>query len=142
MGYLSGIGAKYRVLSEAIASSVCAGDHQSARATTRALLKELKTLETKYGSLPSILATRADYIRRISQRITLLERAWRQARKIEDKANLVFISSSLAEIFVEVVRSPEAGEKWLQRLGEALSVYWDDHEYQSFNRTAPGTRRS
>jgi len=116
-------------LAAMIAAHVCSGEHCDARLETQNLLRELKRLQKDYGPLPSILATRADYVRGMSRRISLLERAWRNAQRLKDRPNLVYISSSLAEAFVEELRSKANGEKWLERLEDALGDYWDDAEY-------------
>ena len=51
---------------------VNASESEAAVRTTAALLCHLDTLEQKYGALPSILATRADYVEDAGERLRLL----------------------------------------------------------------------
>jgi hypothetical protein len=58
-------------------------------------------LEEKYGPLPSLLATRADYVDSPEEREYLLLRAYEQARALNDLKNLVEIAESLASFYIE-----------------------------------------
>ena len=66
-------------------------------ASERDLMAYLDTLEGKYGPLPSILATRADFLEDYDRKEELLTRAYAAASKLGDRRNLVDISHSLAE---------------------------------------------
>jgi hypothetical protein len=82
------------------------------------LLIFLRELEKKYGSLPSILATRADYLDSGDPaREELLLRAHVTAAGAGDVANMVYSAQSLVELFLEWRRLPEA-DRWLNRLRE------------------------
>src|SRR5688572_1443807 len=62
------------------------------------LLQYLEALEVKYGPLPSILATRADYLADDDPaREELLLRAHALAEAQSDARNVVYVAHSLAE---------------------------------------------
>jgi hypothetical protein len=109
-------------------------EENSSEELTQKLLEQLDRLESKYGLLPSILATRADYLSDFNRRIQSLESAWSAATQISDNANRTFIASSLAALFIDELRDVPNGKRWLSHLGEALETYWDDHEYKEFQR--------
>jgi hypothetical protein len=121
-------------LSANIVNAVSSNNNRASARLTQELFQHLSRLESKYGTLPSILATQADYTDDTRMRTALLEQAWRVAKKNADKANLVFISSSLAELFIEELCRVADGEKWLSLLEESLEGHWDDHEYKEFQR--------
>ncbi|SRR6266496_5099616 len=121
-------------LSARIANAVVGNDSRANAVLTRELFQYVATLEARYGSLPSILATKADYTDDLSLREKLLERGWHEAKKIGDKANLVFISSSLAALFINELCRVQAGKKWLSLLEEALESHWDDDEHEEYRR--------
>jgi len=95
-----------------IANAICGNKDLASHNLTMDLFRYLEIIEKKYGTLPSILATRADYIRETSKRVKLLEQAWGLAKKMSDKANLVLVSSSLAEFFIEELGKAPEGKKW------------------------------
>jgi hypothetical protein len=91
----------------------------------------LDKLEGSYGPLPSILATRADFLEDYDRKEELLTRAYTAAAKLGDCKNLVDISHSLAELYVEALVDVQQGRKWLDRLDTHLldcpdSTYADD----------------
>src|SRR5712672_2569529 len=86
-----------RSLAEDYANRVISGDKKGARAVKRRLSAQLGALEKKYGRSPSILGTLADYVHGTERRVKLLQEAWAAARQRRNNANLVLISSSLAE---------------------------------------------
>ena len=96
----------------------------------------LDALQKKYGELPSILATRADYIDDPKTRLRLLESAWLAAQNLADAPNSTFIASSLVEFLFEEARDPVRGREWLDRLAESLEKYWDDGEYEIYRHWA------
>ena len=82
------------------------------------LLSYLEMLEQRYGALPSILATRADYLAPDDPaREELLIRAHAAAESRGDTANVVLAAQSLAELFLEWRRLPDA-DRWLTHLRE------------------------
>ena len=84
-----------------IANAVCAEDNANSQRLTEDLLRYLERLETKYGRLPSIIATKADYTTELNQRVQLLKQAYALAKQSNDKVNMTLTASSLAQLFVE-----------------------------------------
>ena len=117
-----------------IANAVCADDSVTSDALTEQLLCYLDCMETKYGKLPSIIATRADYTTDLIERVQLLEHAYELAKQLNDRSNMALTASSLAQLFVEeTVDVPSAG-RWLASLAESLGEKWDDLEHKEFQR--------
>src|SRR5207237_9182490 len=112
----------------AVADAVCSG--LPAHDAKMSLFAQLAQLEERYGKLPSILATRADFIDDPHESITLLQEAWRIAFATSDRQNLVFIAGSLAEAYVEDLGDLRNGAKWITRLEDALGDKWEDYEYR------------
>jgi len=121
-------------LAAEIANATYSEDKALVKTLTNNLSRFLKSLEKKYGELPSILEAMADCTDDVTERVRLLERAWQIAGERSDKANLVFISSSLAQLYVEELKEVPTGRKWLNQLEECLENHWDDGEYQEFQR--------
>ena len=121
-------------LSGKIANATIAADDALAELLAARLMRILDSLERKYGRLPGILATRADYTDDSPAKIALFEEAWRSATERHDRFNLVLIASSLAELHIEDLNDIPSGARWLTRLEEALENHWDDGEYQELQR--------
>jgi hypothetical protein len=121
-------------LSSKIANAASAEDEALGQLLTTRLLRVLDSLERKYGRLPAILATRADYIDDSREKIALFEEAWRIANDREDRFNLVLIASSLAVLQIEELNDTSSGARWLKRMEEALENHWDDGEHQELQR--------
>lgn len=99
----------------------------------RFLLEHLNGLEAKYGPLPSILATRADFIENLDRREQLLRRAYSLAESRGDGRNALYLAHSLAELYVEDFKNGSEGRKWLERLRERLVEVddsWFAEEYE------------
>jgi hypothetical protein len=91
------------------------------RATSRSrLFVFLDELESKYGTLPSILATRADFIDDSAAKVQLLQDAYSIAEIRADKANLLYVSHSLAEFYVEESPDQIRAQEWLGKLKKHL----------------------
>ena len=90
---------------------------ESAGVRLRELLDEL---QEKYGPLPSLLATRADYVEGHDEQEYWLMAAYEQAVKLGDPKNLVWVASSLAEFHLEEAADPVKGSQWLARLEQHL----------------------
>ena len=124
-----------------IANAVCRDDESSAGDLTRKLFLHLDSLEARYGLVPSILATRADYTVDVNERIRLLEEAYDLAKRLGDRPNLTFIASSLADTLTEEAPNISSAEKWLSSLADALGDHWDDSEHQQFQRSTAALER-
>ncbi len=80
------------------------------------MLRCLMSLEKKYGQLPSILATRADYTVGNKQKETLFLRAYQLSQERKDFFNQAEIAHSLAVLYIEYCRRHQEGLKWLKKL--------------------------
>lgn len=94
------------------------------------LFSELCTLRAKYGRLPSILATQADY-EDSEQQLSLLKEAYSAACEIYDVKNKAYISSSLVEAYLENENENEnESDKlkfWLKTFYANILDYTDDY---------------
>jgi hypothetical protein len=68
---------------------------------TRQLLQYLDELDAKYGGLPSILATRSDYLMDRTEREALLIQAYILAEALNDTLNMKETEDSVAELYIE-----------------------------------------
>src|SRR5439155_27076385 len=82
-----------------IANASGANDEGLSSEYTTQLLLLLDELQEKYGNLPSILATKADYIANLSESLALLKQASQIGNKQGDKANLTLTASSMARVY-------------------------------------------
>ena len=84
------------------------------------LLHCLDELETKYGALPSIVATRTDFTKDTSSREALLLRAYSLARALGDGSNALHVAHALATLYInDLTRCIEAS-RWLVRLNKHI----------------------
>jgi NADH:ubiquinone oxidoreductase subunit E len=92
-----------RVLALAVqvVNDSAAGNEEDSDAASMRLREVLDELQEKYGALPSLLATRADYVASPEEREYWLLAAYEQAQKRDDPKNLVWVSSSLACFHLE-----------------------------------------
>lgn len=122
-----------RQLAEEYAALTERGDKAADRVRRR-LLRYLDRLVEKYGELPSILATKSDYLLRSSRRESLLIRAYELARRRKDTKNLTLVSASLAELYIEELNDTVNGRVWIARLKKALTNYPDAAEGRLLRR--------
>lgn len=87
---------------------------------TNQLLQLLNELEGRYGILPSILATRADYVSDINEQAMLFRQAHALAEASNDIKNLKLISHSLAELYIKDLEDRSEGQTWIKRLSDHL----------------------
>jgi hypothetical protein len=92
------------------------------------LFSYLDSLEVKYGALPSILATRADFMSEddIPTKESLLLRAYALAIERRDAIKALAIAHSLADLYLDALRKPVEGGTWLACLGAHLYADPDD----------------
>lgn len=110
-----------------------AGDDEDRSMCRSRLLDFLNELEVKYGPLPSILATRADFIDGLPEKISLLRRAYNLAEVRSDRRNVLYIAHSLAELYIQDQQDPIEGRKWLDCLRRCLvevdnAWYAEEHD--------------
>ena len=98
------------------------------RVSREELLAYLDALEAKYGTLPSILATRADYIDDYATKERLYRDAYSLAHTREDLQNELHIAHSLAQFYIEELVDVIEGRIWLERLEAHLRLI-DDASY-------------
>lgn len=98
---------------------------------TDALLVLLDKLSEKYGELPSILATKADYIADPTASIDLFIKAFNAAKRINDYKNMTYIASSLAEAYFELHNISNC-RYWLSKLNICLKTYFDATELKTY----------
>lgn len=125
-----------------IATAVCSDKTAQAKKETKALLALLDHLQERYGELPSILATRADYVANRSESLRLLKKAYALADKAKDKANLTYIASSLAELYAVDRRDKKNGKFWLAKLRTGLRKHFDEQEFNVYKTLQKKLRSS
>jgi hypothetical protein len=108
-------------------------DEQRARSTSQ-ILAFLDELEARYGSLPSILATRADFVEDAVIKESLLTDGYAIAEGLGDKTNASHIAHSLAALYVDETPDFVKGEKWLGRLRTHLEESHDDRYFRDYER--------
>ena len=87
---------------------------------TNRLLQFLDVLEERYGVLPSILATRAEYVSDVNEQVGLFRQAYALAEASNDTKNLRLISHSLAELYIKDLKDRSEGQIWIKRLSDHL----------------------
>jgi hypothetical protein len=80
------------------------------------LFRALDRLDVKYGERPSLLATRADFTHDAAVKEPLLLRAYALATRRQDARNALYVSHSLAGLYVDELRDPVPGRLWADRL--------------------------
>jgi hypothetical protein len=115
---------------------VNAGDAEKCDEQKAQLLECLDRLEEKYGPLPSILATRADYVKEPEESRELLERAYAPALEKHDRLNVLYVASSLARLHIERLRNVTEGVKWLAAFKEALKYAGDESDIEEYEDLA------
>jgi hypothetical protein len=104
----------------------------------RKLLAYLDELERKYGVLPSILATRADYIDEedTPRRIELLTRAHTEATNRGDVRNQLYSAASIAGLYVRDLADVARGRHWLGIATALLTEAGDSSDADELNEIA------
>ena len=93
------------------------------------LMRALDKLEQKYGRLPSILSTRADYVDDANISLSLLKEAYVTADEASDLKNKVIISSSIAEIYLDSFDNKSRADFWIKTLKRDLEKYSSDEYF-------------
>ena len=104
-----------------------AGEIAASGEASLRLVEALDDLQEKYGPLPSLLATRADYLDKFEDREYWYLAAYRLAAQRHDVRNLESISESLASLYADNRRWPEARE-WVGRLEQHLVLCPDSFD--------------
>jgi hypothetical protein len=96
-----------------IVNASAEGDDAASDSASIRLRELLDQLQQKYGPLPSLLATRADYAERPADREYWLLAAYTEAAKLGDKRNQALVAESLASFYIEEQPDQEQGKRWL-----------------------------
>lgn len=91
------------------------------------LLVYLDTLKQKYGRLPSIVATEADYVDEPELELRLLKEAYATAIEIRDYKNIAYISNSLAEFYIDTNKNTQHAKFWTRIFEKSLQDYTDSY---------------
>ena len=106
---------------------------ERARSQSR-LFVFLDELEALYGALPSILATRADFVDDADVRLHLLSDAYFVAEANDDRTNMLYVSHSLAEFHLDERPNLDIAEQWLERMKNHLVGIDDQDMADSYQR--------
>lgn len=104
------------------------GDVAASDAAALRLRELLDELQEKYGALPSILATRADYVASQDEREYWLLAAYEQAQQRKDAKNLAWIASSLACFHLEEAPDLAKGTQWVESFEQHLQGFSEPSE--------------
>jgi len=134
---------RVRVLAAEVVNLSGADRYEASDRVARELVELLVGLENKYGPLPSLLATRADYVEATTERERLLVAAYREAERRADLRNQAWIAHSLASHYVEAGLDDEEGERWLLIAEKHLRAFPDEDVEDDLDRlrAALGRRR-
>lgn len=108
--------------------------YEASDEAARELLEVLDELQERYGPLPSVLATRADYVTSSADREYWLLAAYREAENRKDRRNQTWISHSLAVHYVEGAEDEAEGLRWLTILESALQEFRDEEAEEDLAR--------
>ncbi|MEM9988050.1 MAG: hypothetical protein AAF723_00915 [Pseudomonadota bacterium] len=95
------------------------------RLLTSNLLQLLQTLERKYGRLPSLLATQADFVPDKTKELSLLKEAYIISMETNDNKNKTYISDSIVQWYLDNGYEKEILKFWLDRLLDDLKNHKD-----------------
>jgi len=91
------------------------------------MLKYLEKLANKYGRLPSIVSTMADYTEDLSQSLAMQKEAYVSACEMNCEYEMVNISESIAEIYINQKKDNKRGKYWLSILKANLKAKPDEY---------------
>jgi hypothetical protein len=117
-----------------IANSSSRGDSPASKGATAQLLSFLDVLEGRYGSLPSILGTRADYVAMHGERGRWLLAVYREAERRSDRRNLAWLAASLAGFYIEQRPRVSEGLRWLRLLEGHVQACPEAGERKEYER--------
>lgn len=117
-------------LSREVAEAAISDDSFRYANAVNEMLKQLGVLQSRYGALPSILATMADYTEDDHNAIRLLENAFFVAEQRGDARNMTYISSSIAQRYFEDLSDFASGRIWTDVLRQCLVRFPDETEFK------------
>ena len=101
---------------------------EEAEAWRKKILLKLNKFIKTYPKSIDLLATKADYLTRKSQREEYLLKAYSMAKRYGDVKNQTLISSSLAILYIEELEDFIKGGVWISKLRDALLNHFDQEE--------------
>jgi hypothetical protein len=101
-------------------------DHNTAKFKMD-LVNYLTELETVYGRLPSLLATKAEYIDDSKMQLALLKESYISACEINDSLNKTMISSTIAEFYLEYDYTKDKIQFWKNEFKTNMIEYTDSY---------------
>jgi hypothetical protein len=118
--------ADWDLVHELVLCVVNAGDDEALADHHRGeLLGYLDSLVAKYGELPSLLATRADFVEKVESE-GLLIRAYELSVTAGDHKNGLLIGMSLVDLYTSALMSRQRAEEWLNRTRDHLRAGNED----------------
>lgn len=133
---------RVRELAAEIVNLSGADRYEASDQVARELVEFLVALENKYGPLPSLLATRADYVESAAEREHLLLAGYRESERRGDIKNQGWIAHSLASHYVEGVPDDGEGERWLLIAEKHLRAFPDEYVEEDLHRLRAALARS
>ena len=94
---------------------------------TNNLLNELDRLDSKYGEMPMLISTRADFTDDVKIQIKLYKKAIQLALKSGDISTLVMAAESLVEIYVSDYPNSREALEWFDKLKIYNNGYGDKY---------------
>ncbi len=125
---------KIRGMSADVANAAICDDQGALRKARSEILSAIKQFIVKYGEKPSLLATKADYVEDLNDRIPLLEKAYEISCDTCDVRNKTYISQSLAELYIDDMKDMQKGAFWVKNLAESLASYSEPYEAEEYIR--------
>jgi hypothetical protein len=119
-------------------------DDAMVRIYKQRLFKYLDDLETKYGLLPSILDTRADFTDDSRISLNLHSQAYMLGTAYHDirsQRSQLYIAFSIAELYVEDFQDVKEGQKWLNIVKKHLKQGSDDFDVWQYKRLMAELKR-
>ena len=104
--------------------NVSAGGGDSTQAGKK-LTYKLDRLRLKYGELPLLLSTKADFIGEPDERLKLYKRAVELSQENLDIPCLTQSAESIAAIYVNELSDFHSGQYWLDKLKELIASHGD-----------------
>lgn len=106
-------------------ANITAIDEDASEATVL-LLNEIQRLKKKYGRVPSLLATQAEYSAP-KLKCKLLKEAYITADELNDRQNKAYISSTMLEDYIEQDAPEDLKLFWFSKFLSDIKLYSDEY---------------
>jgi len=94
----------------------------------------LKELEHRSRLLPSILATRAEYLEDPLGSRDVVVKAYSLSRDGKDRLNALYSATSLADLYLSELKDPNEAERWLSLARDGLKECGDKNDIAECDR--------